>query len=204
MAAHIVTYRQYSQQASQMRYPAPLLTYAIYARLKSRMQCAAPVQRQPHGTISYPSRQDDMHPTDTHHQNRRIYIAIAAISLLIFGIDLVTRLGITEWVFYLIPVVLSKFQKRRHIPFVVAILVTALMIIGYFVSPDGIAPDIALINRCFGVISIFIVAYLAHRVIDSRLHTQRLLWLQHGQMQIAKSILGAQRPEEVGKKLLHA
>jgi CheY-like chemotaxis protein/putative methionine-R-sulfoxide reductase with GAF domain len=137
-------------------------------------------------------------------ENTAVYIAIAAISVLIFGIDFFTRLGIAEWVFYIIPVVLCILQQRKHLPFVVAVIQTILITVGFFVSPDGVAEEIGFINRSFGVVAIFGVALLSYQVIVQRLRAQRLLWLQQGQAEIAASMLGEQDVEQVGRNLLRS
>lgn len=133
-----------------------------------------------------------------------LYIAILAISLGIFFIDFITRVGVAEWVFYLVPVVLSAFTRQKHVPFVVAILQTILIGVGLVASPEGIDENVAMINRGFCVISVFAAAFLAYQVIGERLRAQRLLWLQQGQAEIAQSMLGEQEVDETGDNLLRA
>jgi CheY-like chemotaxis protein/putative methionine-R-sulfoxide reductase with GAF domain len=134
--------------------------------------------------------------------NMPMYFGIAAISAIIFIIDFVTRVGVAEWVFYLIPVALSVLQDRRYAPFVVAFLQTVLIAIGFLVSPEGIPEQVALLNRCFGAAAIVCVAFVAHRAVAERLRAQRLLWLQQGQTEIAQSTAGEQDVSEVGNNLL--
>ncbi|OZI37720.1 histidine kinase [Bordetella genomosp. 10] len=133
-----------------------------------------------------------------------ILIGIAALSALIFGVDVVTQLGVAVWVFYIIPVTLSVFQRNKYLPIVVAIIEMTLVIAGAFLP---LGNDIQLrnvINRSFGVITIFATATLAMQVIGARLKAQGLAWLQEGNASVSKELLGEQNVEDVGRNALYA
>ncbi|WP_194721995.1 response regulator [Noviherbaspirillum malthae] len=139
-----------------------------------------------------------------HKYQLPIQIAIIGLSIAVFIFDFFTRVGVAEWVFYLIPVVLSAMQGRRFLPFAVAGIQAIMIAVGLVVSPDGIDPTLAIINRGFGTIVVFVVAFLSYRVVSERLRSQRLLWLQEGQARVARSLLGEQEVHEVGNNVLRA
>ncbi|WP_243656805.1 response regulator [Paucimonas lemoignei] len=132
------------------------------------------------------------------------YIGITLLSIAVFIIDFFTRVGIAEWVFYLIPVIMSAFQRRKYFPFIVAAVQLVLIAAGFVASPEGINENIAMINRAFCAISVFAAAFLAHRVVAERLTAQRLSWLQQGHNEVATSVQGEQDIDETGDNLLRA
>ncbi|HEY5800064.1 MAG TPA: hypothetical protein VIT92_07575, partial [Burkholderiaceae bacterium] len=126
----------------------------------------------------------------TQQKQAGLLAIIALFSGAVFLLDLVTALGMTEWVFYLIPVALSVFQQNRFVPFIAAGVQTALIVAGYYFSPSGINPEMAAINRAFGAVSLYVVAALVYRVIQEKARAQELMWLQEGQTAVAAGVLG--------------
>ncbi|MFC4274180.1 response regulator [Achromobacter aloeverae] len=133
-----------------------------------------------------------------------IFIGIAALSALIFGIDIVTELGIAVWVFYIIPVTLSVFQRNKYLPLVVAIIEMALIIAGIFLPLNNDIQLRNVINRSFGVVTIFATATLAMQVIAARIKAQAIAWLQEGNATVSKDLLGEQGVEDVARNALYA
>ena len=84
----------------------------------------------------------------------------------------------------------------------VALIATALIAIGFFVSPQGISPELAAANRAIGVITIWFAAYFVRQTLITRANVLRLSWLSTGQGRIAQSALGEMKPEEVAHGLL--
>jgi two-component system, sensor histidine kinase and response regulator len=82
----------------------------------------------------------------------------------IFALDLVTAAGWTDWLLYIIPVLIaSLFISRGKIIFL-ACLCSILIITGFFISPSGLEPEIALINRFLGIgVFWIIVVLMLHR-----------------------------------------
>ncbi|MBD0305794.1 MAG: PAS domain S-box protein [Nitrospiraceae bacterium] len=93
-----------------------------------------------------------------------IFVVIAGI-LLIFGVDLVTPLGIAEWILYILPVwYASRLPGGSHrlLPLAV-LLATVLTGLGFFLSPPSIAPWIAAANRAMGVVFLWGFALVVRR-----------------------------------------
>ncbi len=137
-------------------------------------------------------------------QNKNIIAAIFMISGVIFLVDYLRPIGMTEWVLYLLPVALCVLQNQARLAFAAALFETALIVLGYFVSAPGVSATIAIINRSFGVFALWGVAVLVHQVIRERFKSGRLLWLQQGQVEAAVSMVGEQEVGDLGANFLRS
>ncbi|CAM3800022.1 histidine kinase [Bordetella sputigena] len=133
-----------------------------------------------------------------------MHLGIAILSVLIFAIDIVTPLGVAIWVFYMLPVVLSVFQRHKYVPLLVAMLELVFIVAGTFLPLGGNVPLQNLINRTFGVVTLFATAVLGMQVIIARLNSQRLIWLQQGESALAQDLLGEQSVQDIGQNALRA
>ena len=131
-----------------------------------------------------------------------VYLGIVALFAGVFAIDYLTRLGLAEWVLYVLPIGLCLFQRHTFLPLAGALIATALIAIGFFISPQGISPELAAANRAIGVITIWFAAYFVRQTLITRENVLRLSWLIEGQGRIAQSALGEMKPEEVAHGLL--
>ncbi|MBK4735664.1 response regulator [Noviherbaspirillum pedocola] len=133
-----------------------------------------------------------------------LYLLVAISSAAIFGIDLMTRVGMAEWLLYLIPVALCLFQPTAFAPPLVALLQIVLLIFGLLYSPEGMDVQIGIINRVMGALVLLGVAFLETRIIVERNRAQRLIWLQQGDSAISNAIIGELDVDHLGDKLLSA
>ncbi|MBU9366015.1 sensor histidine kinase, partial [Burkholderia multivorans] len=140
----------------------------------------------------------------TRPQQEGILIAAAVwgLTALIFAVDIVSVAGLTVWIFYVIPQLLSVKQRNRHLPLMVAGVQGLLMIAGMFPLEVNLV-ELRAANRLIGILSVCSVAYLAHAVIAARERTDRLLWLQRGQADMGASMLGEQELSALGRNMLH-
>ena len=99
-----------------------------------------------------------------------LYVAIAFSMAIVFITDLYTPIGIAVWVIYFIPLTLSFFTWRPLIPVALAILATILMAIDFAIDPNpvGISPKLAVINRGFDILTVWIVAVTGHLFAQSQ------------------------------------
>ncbi len=100
-----------------------------------------------------------------------VSVAIAALLVAVFVIDVRTGLGFTPWLLYIIPLGLTYWIPSIYSPLIVAGICIVLMYVGYVLSPPLVPPPIALVNRLFGTVTFLglsglIVAYklLARRL----------------------------------------
>ena len=92
-------------------------------------------------------------------EDRILILVIAALTAGVFVLDLLTPLGIAIWALYVLPLGLSRWFLFRQLTWVVAGTCTALIILGYFLSPPGASFDVVVINRSLGVLMVWIAAF---------------------------------------------
>ena len=141
-----------------------------------------------------------MRAVDT-SRDQAVYALIAALLVAILTIDAFTRVGYAEWVFYIVPLALCVFQTRGWVPFVVAGIITGLLVVGMQLSAPGMEVQIAEVNRMFAVVAVWGVAFLANRVILEKMRAAQLAWIQHGQVQVKSSIMGDYSVAVVGNAI---
>jgi CheY-like chemotaxis protein len=133
-----------------------------------------------------------------------IYLAIVLSGLAILVADLYTPLGIAVWVIYLVPVVLSFVQLRPALPLLVALIATVMMISTYLTDTrlEGITVQVALVNRIFGVLTLWVMAAFGFFFIRNKLAIRHQQWLQQGQNQLNEVLRGELELRELSQNLL--
>ena len=121
---------------------------------------------------------------------------------LVFLVDCLTALGFAEWVLYLLPVSASLFLWRPYQVCVVAAAAVALTTVGFFASPIGIDPIMAIVNRSMGLLTILIVAGVCYHSVKQKLSERKQEWLQHGQVKLNEAMGGEQTVESLGQHVL--
>ncbi len=88
----------------------------------------------------------------------------------IFILDALTPLGYAVWILYLFPVWLASSMSVRNPSsmLVVASIAAGLMVLGFWVSPPGIASHIALINRLIGIVVLGLMTWLLREMMEQR------------------------------------
>ena len=90
-------------------------------------------------------------------------VVIAVIILLTAGAvvwDSYTPLGVADWVWYFIPLVLSIYVGGRFFTFALAAALSLLILAGFYLSPPGIDPHLAFLGRLMGVVVQWLVAFM--------------------------------------------
>ncbi|SAI07060.1 two component sensor kinase for capsular biosynthesis [Bordetella ansorpii] len=130
-----------------------------------------------------------------------IVATVWGLTAVIFALDMVAVTGLTVWVFYVIPQLLSVKQRNRNLPLMLAAAQAVLLIVGLFPLATT-QVELRVANRIINILSVFSVAYLAYAVIGARERTDRLLWLQRGQSDMAAGMLGELELSSVGRGML--
>ncbi len=120
----------------------------------------------------------------------------------VFLIDCLTALGFAEWVLYLLPVAASLSLWRPHQVCLVTALAAALTTIGFFLSPSGIDPYMAIANRSMGMLTIAIVGAVCYHSVRQKLSERKQEWLQQGQVQLNEAVGGEQSIQSLGQNVL--
>ena len=140
----------------------------------------------------------------TADRNPLVHFGIAALFVCVLIVDFITRLGLAEWIFYVLPVGLCLLQNRPVLPLSCALLATLLVALGFFISPQGIAAELAVTNRTMGVVTIWFAALIVRQALLSRERAVRLAWITEGKAQVAHSALSNVAADEVAGALLAA
>lgn len=131
-----------------------------------------------------------------------LFGSIAILAIALFIVDSLTTLGVTDWILYLIPMVLALFLWRPQTPLIMAGVITVLMTAGFLLSPPGINPEVAKINRILGAVMIWGVAGIATQFIRVKLRLSRQEWLHRGQTGLGERIRGDQNLGSLGENVL--
>ena len=103
---------------------------------------------------------------------------------------------------YLMPVTLAYMVNRQQVPIVLACIITVLLPVGYFLSPQGVDLELARLNRVLAGIVIWIIAAGGAITIRNRLAVRREEWLQQGELGVSAHINGEQRADQLGGNVL--
>jgi hypothetical protein len=95
-----------------------------------------------------------------------IVIMVALVLIGVYLFDTVTPLGEPVWLLYFIPLVLSYWSERTYAIPVVCLVTLIFLVAGFFLSPQGITVQVAILNRfTFFIvfISVSIVLWIIRR-----------------------------------------
>ena len=95
---------------------------------------------------------------DTHMDNGLALVVAVVIMAAVFVLDVFTPLGFTVWVGYILPIwYLSRFSLDGAVLPSVTLTCTALIVVGYLLSPPGISLIIDAGNRMMGAVLFWIM-----------------------------------------------
>ncbi|HEV2327443.1 MAG TPA: PAS domain-containing protein [Verrucomicrobiae bacterium] len=103
-------------------------------------------------------------------------ILVSAAGAFIF--DVITPAGLSDWVWYVIPLLLSLSVGGRFFSYLLAAVFSVLILMGWRLSPPGIDPGVALVSRGMGIAMLWLMAVLISqrkRVEGIHFRTQRAL-----------------------------
>jgi two-component system cell cycle sensor histidine kinase/response regulator CckA len=97
------------------------------------------------------------------------FLAIVLLAAGIFAMDLRTPRGVSGWVWYVIPLLVSVYIHLRYLPLFLAGAFTILVTVGYFFAPAGIDPHVAMISRGFGICVLWLIAGVLSQQINTEI-----------------------------------
>jgi len=92
--------------------------------------------------------------------NRVVLTLIVLLATGIFIWELMTPLGMVEWLFYVPVLLLTMWLPYRRATYTAAGAFTVLIIAGHFLSPPGGFPNLSVFNRSVGVCMVWMTAAL--------------------------------------------
>ena len=102
-----------------------------------------------------------MNPTDLTSADLKMTLGCSALAFGIFGLDLITPLGVAGGVPYILVVLVAMWSPTKKLPISAAICGTVLTILGFFMSPEGGEAWKVLGNRGLALFAIWTVAILS-------------------------------------------
>jgi len=127
-------------------------------------------------------------PVQRRNDFLRIIMYILITTAFIFLFDILTPLGLVNWILYLIPLFLTVYLSWKYAPFVMTAIIIVLMAVSLFLSPRDVSMELALLNRVFFavilvIVSIFIEQYVAnveHLARNEEQFRHLIEWLPEG------------------------
>lgn len=92
-----------------------------------------------------------------------ILAAIPVLIATILTVDVLLPVGIAVGVLYVAPVLLAVYSGRRTVSLAVAAVCTALLPVGFLLSPAGAAPWVGVSNQLLSAAAIWITVILSLR-----------------------------------------
>ena len=130
------------------------------------------------------------------------WIAIVLTLVVTLLLDAITPLGYAEWCMYFVAVALAFFQERPRGPLLVAAIATVLLALGSWLSPDGIDPFMANLNRAIGAGCCWVLAWVVRDALLARVQVSEALWLEESLAELMVSLRGSQSPEALAHNAL--
>ena len=131
------------------------------------------------------------------------YCTIGVSIFLVALIDLTTRLGLAVWLFYVLPVSLSLWLRRPHLPLLVALLCSLLLTLNYLDPSAGLSRNITDINRLIGISVLWCIGITGYFFVRNRNLLRQESALRNNQTVLSALMLGEQRVEELGQAILN-
>ena len=141
-----------------------------------------------------------MPPQDLRQQAAWIAIILTLVVTLL--LDAITPLGYAEWTLYFLAVAMTFFQERHRAPLLVAAIVMVMIAAGSWLSPDGIDPFMANINRAIGIAGCWVMAWVVRDALLMRAQVGEALWLEESQAELMMALRGTQAPDELARNAL--
>ena len=130
------------------------------------------------------------------------YPLIFSFQLAVLALDSYTPVGTADYVFYFLPVAVTAFGVSTSLPFAVALVSTALSVLGFLLSPEGGDPLRAIISRSFATFNIWAVALLVSQTVRARLEVSRQNWLRNGAVKLSEAVRGDLTTKELSDRAL--
>ncbi|MFT4175895.1 MAG: response regulator [Luteolibacter sp.] len=127
-----------------------------------------------------------------------VWLAMAAV----FTADHFTPYGVSIYMLYMVPMALSFFFWKERRPMLVALIGSILILVAYYTTPDGRGRDLSEVRRVFAVVTLWMLAGIGYQFIRARLSMRLETWLQHGQAELNKQLMGEMNLRGLGEKVL--
>src|SRR5262245_34490177 len=76
----------------------------------------------------------------------------------VFVLDLLTPSELAVWVLYIVPLGLNRWSYLKHLTVGLGVLCTSIIICAHLYNP-GATQDVAIINRVFGIVMVWVSVF---------------------------------------------
>jgi CheY-like chemotaxis protein/signal transduction histidine kinase len=135
-------------------------------------------------------------------QHPVIYWLIALSVAVVFIIDMRTPIGVTTWIFYLLPILMCFLVPKPWLPLLLAATSSALIVADWFLSPAGSSSEISRINRGMGLVCLWSTAVLAYFTLATRLKLREQDWVRTARARLADALVGEQSMARLAQRVL--
>ena len=94
----------------------------------------------------------------TKENDQPLVVVVITLTLIVFVLDLLTPSEIAVWTLYLVPLGLTRWSYLKHLTVSLAGACTVLIVCAHLYNP-GPTQEIAIINRVFGIVMVWVVAF---------------------------------------------
>ncbi|HTV02918.1 MAG TPA: GAF domain-containing protein, partial [Luteitalea sp.] len=130
------------------------------------------------------------------------YALLLLAAVPVFIADWYTPLGISVWILYLVPLVLTLLGPSAEAPIVGTVIATALVAITTYTDERLTTGVLQFINRLFGFVAIWSVGWLTRRLLVTRNTAQHEARLRGAQAELLKELQGELAMRELGARML--
>ena len=95
----------------------------------------------------------------TKENDQAVVAVVFILTGIVFVLDLITPSEIAVWALYLVPLGLTRWTYLKHLTIGHGVLCTSLIICAHLYNP-GATHDIAIINRAFAIVMVWVSAFL--------------------------------------------
>ncbi len=91
------------------------------------------------------------------------FVFLTIVVAAVFIIDFLTPRGYLDWFFYLVVIFYASFKLPKKYLVIFGYAGAILTAIGYFISPNGAAPEFAVISRIIGILIIWMLTSILYK-----------------------------------------
>ena len=131
------------------------------------------------------------------------YAALLFSAIPIFVADYYTPLGVTVWILYLVPLVITLLGPSADAPMIGAAIITVLIGITSYTNTHTIGiVGVGYSNRVFGIIVVWAVAWMTRRLLQTRNSMAQESRLRGAHAELLRTLQGDQPARELGTRAL--
>jgi hypothetical protein len=94
----------------------------------------------------------------TDETDQPLVIGALTLTLIVFVLDSLMPSEIAVFMLYVVPLGLTRWSNLKHLTFILAGVVTALIIFAHLINPGAIQ-EVAITNRILGIVTVWVSAF---------------------------------------------